>query len=414
MREVAKKDIIMNVPPGPVPVGAACNGYPAWGPEGPAAGPVEALSSNIPKGELDLKRRNVLVALVALLLCTTLLTGCGENTYAYVGTIDGQALPAGMYLNLQYNAYTEAEGLVADELDEDDPAAEEGIEVLKQKVEGQSAKAWIDARTEELCRKYTAVDKLCAEKGIVLGEDNRSYMEQMGSYWSMLAEGYESNGISQDTYLRNLANSMLEDELFLHMYGTEGELSPGDDELKTSYAEQNAHLKYIMVPVNTVAADDEESQDLTDEVMPLAEAMEKALAAGKDFEEVAASLEEVYGLLGRTYNADTATSAITDSYVAYALPEDEEDTTYTPEFRAGLKDAKEGDTGIFKMDSIIMVYQVIPSFESEEQFEQQRDSIVRSLYQSEFEDWLADIYNAYEVKWTFGARWYYRPSKIEG
>lgn len=355
---------------------------------------------------------------LALLLCAALclgLTGCFENIYENAGTIDGTALPSGLYLNMQYDAFGEAETKVLEQIEaeEGEDADTEDVNVLSKKVEGESAKKWIAARTEEMARKYVAVQRLAREHEVTLSEDNQGYVEQMAGYWEMIGENYEVNGISQESFMRTMVNEMLADELFIALYAEGGELDPGNDAMKEAYTQQNAHLRSILVPFNKTGEEGEESTDLSDEVMPIAEEMKADLEAGKTAEEAAERMEEVYKLLGREYSDTTASGSVTTSYIAYELDEDEEDETYPAEFRASLKDAKVGDIGITKTSSLIMVYEVIPTFESEEQFEETRDSVVRSLYQEDFDAWLAEIYNAYEVKWETGARWYMRPSKIE-
>lgn len=366
-----------------------------------------------------MKKLKMPALLLAVALCGGMMTGCLENVYENAGTVDGRAIPAGLYLNLQYDAFNEAETKVNEALAGEDEegnatASDDEVNVLRQKIEGVSAKKWISERTEEKARRFVAIEKLCRENGVVLSEDSQSYIEQMLGYWDMMAEMYETNGISQDTFVRNMTNEMLADELFLHMYGPDGELNPGEDELKKVYAEKNAHLRYIMVPFKKTAAEDGgEPEELLDEVMPIAEAMEKDVKAGKDMEEVAAKMEEVYKLIDREYSEETAASSVTTAYIEYEVDPETDDGTYPAEFREKLKSQKEGDTGVVNIGSLLLVYQVIPAFESEEEFEENRDSIIRNMYQDDFDAWLEETYNQYEVKWEPGARWYMRPQKID-
>lgn len=336
------------------------------------------------------------VALAAVMLCT-LFTGCIAHTYDVAGTINGQEIPSGLYLASQFSNYRSAKNLVEDTKKD----------VLGQQVEGMKAKDWLAQETENYLRRYVCVEQICYDEGIVLTDDNRSYIEQMSSYWESSLELYEANGIGTISLLKMAVNDMLMEQLFTDMYGEGGEREPDDDDLRARYEEKNAHLKYIMVPKYEAA---EGEEDRLDETMEVAEDILAALESGKTFEQAGEQyLEDAYEIADKTFDEDTISSSITTSYLAYE-PADYE--TYTEEFLAELKAQKVGDCGIVELARNVLVYEKIDSFESDEAFEEMYTSVLRDVYYGEYEDYLADIYNEYTVSWTSGAKWFFRPSKI--
>lgn len=355
-------------------------------------------------------------ALLAAFALTLGLTGCIGNFYPDAMTVDGTKISSGLYLMMQYNAYSEAENKIdkpetAEEdestVEEEDASEPEEVNVLKSTVEGQKASDWIAARTEELCRRYVLVERLCLEKGITLNEDGQSYLEQTMGYWEYLAEMYAENGINEDTFQRFLVNESLRDQLFQQMYGEDGELAPTDDEIKELYEAANARVRFISIPVKM---SDEEQTDKTSEVEPLVDAMLEALKGGKTLEEVAQEqLGGVYELLEREFDPETVSDSISTSTIAY----DQEDSdVYTPEFLNQLKEQAVGDYGSYNMGSTIMLYEKAVAFDSDEDFAERRATIISSLYSEDFDEYLASIYNNYTVTRPTGSQWYFRPSKI--
>ncbi len=346
---------------------------------------------------MKLNKKRWISLLVVAGLCVS-LSGCIGNLYENVGTVDGREISSGLYLNLQYDAYNMGSSLVEDV--EGDP--------LKQEVDGVPFEEWLSAETEKKLKEYVAVEQLSAENEVILSEESRSYMEQIATYWDFSSEIYTENGISYDTMMRTVANDLLKDELFLYYYGPEGELAPSDDEIETAYDEQFGRIEYISLPFTTTGDPVEEKQA---DVMAVAEEMQSRLEAGESMEEVAEyGVTEAYTITQRELTDTSATSAISASYLEYAPEEDDE--YYPEEFRSALQEMEEGEYGIHTMDSVILVYSKVPNFEDEEMFEAERDNVVRSLYEDDFDAYMAEIYEPYPVEFALGARTYFNPGKI--
>ncbi len=355
--------------------------------------------------EADLKPRLKLLpaALLAVAACIV-FTGCGQQ-YATAGTINGEEIPAGLYLSMQYSNYTTAKSKVEDS----------EKDVFRQKIDGESAKKWIQQQTEEKLAEYVCVEQMCFERGITLSEENQSTMQQMMSNLQGAEGLYEVNGIGTTSLMKVGVNQLLKEQLFLELYGPEGDKAVSDEALKTGYEEKNANISYIMVPRLQVTEEEEGAEAADDrlaETEAVAQKMLDGLKSGKTMEEVTeAYLPEAYEIAEREYTDTTPASAMGTSYMAYepaTTAEDESDTEYLVQ----LKEDKVGDFGVFTMGANVIVYEKIPTFADDTEFDEMRDTVLRELYFSDYEDYLRSIYEQYPIEWTTGARWYMRPGKI--
>lgn len=362
--------------------------------------------------------------IIALLLACFMaigLTGCIGNFYEYALTVDGTEVSSGLYLLMQLNAIREAENKIDEERTKDKPApaddssassqpAEEPeeINVFKEIIDGKNGKQWVQDRALEMVRRYVLVDRLCYEKEITLDEEASSYIQQTMQYWQYMEETYTANGISQETYLRYLANESLSQLLMFNLYAEDGDLAPTNKEIMDLYTEQNAHIRFISIPVNTSG---DAPADKTPDVEKFAAEMVKALEGGKTMDEVAKEmLPSIYKTLETDFDAEKSAEHVSTTFIKYDQPDSE---TYSQEFLAELQKQKVGSFGFTNMGSTVMVYEKIEVFENEESFTAMRNDVISSLYTEDFDKYLASIYDTFEVKFRFGAQWYLRPTKIK-
>lgn len=338
--------------------------------------------------------------LVALLVCAVLamgMTGCVGNLYDIAGSIDGTEISGGLYMMAEYSAYYEARGKVEDT----------EKDVLKQKVDGQGASGWIQTRTEELLRKYVAVQRLCREENITISSEGQQNVESMLQYWSWMEEAYAANGIAQSTYVRYLTNEQLASQLFTHLYGEGGERAMPDEEMKAKYGEQNAHIRYLTVPT---ASEEEGAADVVGQVEEATAAVAEKLNNGAGTLEAVAAKEfgVLYELTGREFDPSTVADSVMDNYVDYVGVD-----YYDEAFLAALKEQAVGDFGYYNMGANIIVYEKIETFTSDEEFENMRQSVIEALCRDDFEAYLKSVYDTYTTEWRFGAKNFYRPGKLE-
>lgn len=378
------------------------------------------VSTAVPIGGRHLKPKKIIALLLACFMAIG-LTGCIGNFYEYALTVDGTEVSSGLYLLMQLNAIREAENKIDEERTKDKPApaddssassqpAEEPeeINVFKETIDGKNGKQWVQDRALEMVRRYVLVDRLCYEKEITLDEEASSYIQQTMQYWQYMEETYTANGISQETYLRYLANESLSQLLMFNLYAEDGDLAPTNKEIMDLYTEQNAHIRFISIPVNTSG---DAPADKTPDVEKFAAEMVKALEGGKTMEEVAKEmLPSIYKTLETDFDAEKSAEHVSTTFIKYDQPDSE---TYSQEFLAELQKQKVGSFGFTNMGSTVMVYEKIEVFENEESFTAMRNDVISSLYTEDFDKYLASIYDTFEVKFRFGAQWYLRPTKIK-
>lgn len=335
---------------------------------------------------------------ITLLLCGTLalgLAGCG-NLYTNALTVDGTEISSGLYLMFQYNANSVAQSRVEDQTKDK----------FKQTVEGKKTIDWIRGRTEEHCRRYVATQRLFREYKLKLSEDAESLIDQALGSWSYVEESYTKNGISQSTYLRYLTNEQQRSALFDMFYAEDGPFGVSDEDLKAEYEEKFAQIRSYSFPITNSAGDKE-----VDTVTPFVEQALKAVQDGSMTmdEAVADYGQQISDVLERTFNAESAPNNITTSYVAYEYTEG---GAYPEDFHSALKGQAVGDFGITTTESNVILYEKIAVYSEDEDFSEMRSTVVSNLRQSTFDDYLRDIYNAYEVSWVLGSRNYLSPKNI--
>ncbi len=338
------------------------------------------------------------ISLLLTLILMISMTGCVGDVYENVATINGEEISSGLYLMMQYIAYTEAE-------------AELGVtdgNFSNHEIEGQKADDWIAAEVEKNLRRYVAVRELARENDMVeIDAAGQESVNQLMEYWPYLEEMYWDNGISQDTVLRAYTSEELARMVFEKMYSEGGEMEVPQDELQAEYAEKYAHINVISVPTTS----EDGTTDVQEELLAEMDKLVELLEDGKTLEEVAAEdIAPLYDMLGRdTYNEDAGLDNIYDSYIKY----DQEDfEVYTEEFLHYLKGLEVGEFGAYNMGSTVILYEVIPTFVDQEEYDSMFSTILSQLRSEEYEAYLESIYSQYEVEWKFGARWYHSISKI--
>lgn len=344
--------------------------------------------------DLKLKRAAVLVLAVILTLG---MTGCVGNLYDIAGSVNGTELSSGFYLMMQYEAYTQAR--MSDDYDS-------SKDLLKQKIEGKSAKSWVLDKTEEFAREYVYVTDKCRELDITLDDNGVQSVSQMMQVYMYWPENYAENGISLLTLERFYTGQQLKNQLMQHMYAEGGELAVADEQLKEEYGQEYAHIRSISIPLTSSV----DGEDVQDQVLQAIDGLHQKLEGGMTLDEVAENqLEPVYELMKRDFDPTTAVDGIYSTYIDYH-PDNFD--TYSEDFLYSLQQQKEGEFGYYNMGSNAILYQKLKTFETDEEFEDRRTTVVSDLKSDEFEEYIKETYQQYPVSWRLFARSYLSPSKV--
>ena len=131
-----------------------------------------------------------------LLLCAALalsMAACKFTTPAVVMTVEGEDIPAGLYLMYQYQAYSSAKSKLEDK----------SAKVLKSEIEGVKAEEWIHNETVASAKRYVWVEKAFAEAGLTFTEEEQASIDsQLDTIWANNEALLAANGIGRENYRR--------------------------------------------------------------------------------------------------------------------------------------------------------------------------------------------------------------------
>jgi hypothetical protein len=174
-----------------------------------------------------------------------LITACGADT-RFAATINGNEIPAGVYIYKEMVAFYDAYGLQTEE----DIAA--GLPLLESTIEGVPARQWISDETIKSIREYAAINEKFVEFG--LSYDLDEYGMPMDE---LIAQSIDRNwdegdsdmlyplGISKESYEQIQLNSQKYYELFDYYYGEGGQFAVSEEEIKKYLTDNFARINYI-------------------------------------------------------------------------------------------------------------------------------------------------------------------------
>lgn len=351
------------------------------------------------RGNTNVKKLKWVGLLLACLLLVVSLTACLGEGYLYPNAmkIDGEQIPGGVYLMLQFISFSDA----ATE------SGESGEGVLSATIDGMKGIDWIRQETERKAREMVYVERTFEAEGLELSDDAKAAIEQTMSTYQSYATYYSRNGIGEDSFRRVIEMQQMKNDLIIHTYSAGGSKAMTDEELTAAYAEQFVHLKYINFPITGPDSLPIEDQAALDQA---AQDMLAALDEGSSWEMVTYDfIPAVYELLGRSADVTTVQNSLSNTYLAY---DPEVSTTYDPAFLSSLKNREVGYRGIERTDTIYIVYEVLPTFEDQDALDAARDNVILKLKTEEFDAAIEEIYMQYEVSVPLGAMRFFSPKKM--
>ena len=402
-----------------------------------------------------MKIKKWLGLLTAGTMIAALFGSCMGHQYKIAGTVDGVEIPAGLYLNFQLNAF-ELAGASSENLQYEISLAQQLSQpitpvVLDAMIEGMTGRDWILHNTEEMCLTYAATTRLAETNGITLSEENQLNVDTLTSnYFNYFQQMYVSNGIGEPSIRLYWENQYLHENLFKALYAEGAEKAPSREEIAAHFAESNAHVNSVSIPLtNTSGAVADDPFGVLDE----AEALLAELQNGKSLETITrddipalidnitwvnpADGEDAHQheeddpegdspeeetpedetleegpLQNETPEEDTPEvvyPSISSSYISYNDTEN-----FSQEFLDKLKTEKVGTSGIYAGEDSITLYTVLKTFETDEEYEENRDTLVQEMKLDEFDSMLLEAGYTYSVVWKSGAKKFLSPEKIIG
>lgn len=344
--------------------------------------------------------KKILALALTVVLAVCSFAACGEN-YENVLVVDGENIPAGVYLIAQIEAY----GLAEQELGTSE-------DVLKAEFEeGVSGEEWVHAKTVLLCQRYVYIDRLFDEKGLVISEDEQLSMDaSIENSWATYGEFYTANGVGAESYALYYTNNYKLQRLFEELYLNEGgEFEVSNEDAMAYMNAQYANARYMVLPLINSATYGLLGEEAQESVKAIAADMVAALAAGADEQDVAAQyLPLVYTIAGITeLDMSNPSTFISNVFVNV------DSTSYLKEFIEEFFAEPLGEWGVYQpTSSYLWVAMREANYATDAEFALYRESIVYAMTNDEFYDNAEAAAGEYEIQEVSGAVKYYSPKNI--
>lgn len=302
---------------------------------------------------------------LALAMCAG-LAGCYSEDKAWAAKMGDDTMPIGGYIYYLSSAYSQGAALV-----------EDGQEVLKNSIEGQSAKEWIEAKATEYLKSFYFVEQKFNELGLTLdAEDQETISNASSSMWSYYKTAFENMGVAQDSFTRAYAEyNVKRQKVMLAMYGEGGERALSKDEMHDYYTGNYIYYNYLYVPLTTTDEDgnsqvmeDEEKEDVLDDLR-----------------------QHVMKISSGAETLDEASADYADASVGTPVAVQIENLS--EQFSEALSGLKDGEAALVDMSSAAYVLQkmdVEEDFEALMEDEDRWSGLLFEMKGEEFSDYVAE------------------------
>lgn len=187
-----------------------------------------------------------MTAVTAALAIASAFTGCtpsvGSGTTEAL-TIGGREIPAGVFIYYTMQGFSEAQSIIQTNTGE----VPEIKDVKNSNIDSIDSSDWIQNKATEYCAGYAGIlDEFEAIGGTLTAQDLDD-AEEMANYYYMQDARIEENGVSLDSMKKIAESTYMEQAIFEHYYGFEGEKGCSEEELKDYFDENYARVKYVSI-----------------------------------------------------------------------------------------------------------------------------------------------------------------------
>ena len=316
------------------------------------------------------------------------LTGCGEKQFDTVLTVDGQAVPPALYRMYQIQSYLEASSHAAS---------------LTDTIDGMSVPEWINDNTKTLLREWRYYGQAFDAAGLSLSAAEEEALEQQIALgWESAGAVYLRNGVDRESYAEFQYSAARMEALFERYCA---DLT--DEEIQRYLDEEFLLIEYVQLPC--FDADGEllgEAQRA--EVETLAQDALKELAREGDFTALCAPAVAESYRIGGFPSADSLTE---DDYLfsAYLAQNSSGENAALSQKAATVP---VDGFGIYEDEQFILLFHRLPNWETQEDFESLRPSVLWEMRGDAFEAEGAAVWQSYELVEDPEAVEWYAPLKL--
>ncbi len=273
------------------------------------------------------KKVGAAVLAAAMLLCVC--CSCNQSATKTIMTVNGQEVPAGVYLLYINNAIVELDEKITEAKYEGDKWAYTDKDVT-------NAKEWVKETALQDTLELVAVEKKFKEMDLSFTAEEQSNIDYVCNYyWTYMGASYEKLGISFTSYQRVYTVSSMSRNILLALYGEEGKTPVTDDELKTYMDESFMRVNHVLI-ANT----DDEGADLSEEDLETAKTLAEQI-----YDEAKAATDNEFKQLIITHSADYDSETDDESSLDLGMISPEENSGYVEEFENCAKALKPGEIG---------------------------------------------------------------------
>lgn len=346
------------------------------------------------------------IALVMALLMILSLGGCTLNKgTTWIAKSGDVTLPAGVYILNLSNSYSTAVSVLQQMYTENAESVDVN-DLWKNNLDGKSLNDWITEETKQSVLDYFAVLQQFNALGFSFDEADQALIDQeVENYWSQDQDAYEETGVSKESIRLQVESRYRSRMIFDSIYGEGGEKEVSDDELKTYYAENYNHIQYFSISTKDLEGEDlQKRKDLANDMITRARDGEDFFSLLKETE---ATLLEENG----TAQEDLPTRE--DDYFDYTISSSTE-SYYPEELVSAVKEMAADDVKVVTTDDALLLVKKLDPMADEENFQQNRESILSEAKNDEFMETVSQWAESVEVTFNDAAIKRYSAKKMLG
>lgn len=356
-------------------------------------------------------KKKIVSCIAALALAATsaaTLTGCSDTSYAMI--VDGESIPAGVYI--LYSGYAESDA--EEKLEEEQPDLDttaEGFDFYDYTVSGMSFADYVQQEAMNYCKRHVAVNRIFDELGIEFdAAEQENINDNINSQWdysvsnwtsflpylkgfSTLGDYYQSIGIAKSSYKEVMLCGAKSNKIFEYYYG-EG----GVEEVPHSEIEKYVDENYTLARYFGISLYNDEGDLIEDEaelkvLEDLANGYADDLNGGASYSEVYEKYEKYFN---KGEEEDEEEHDHEDSDFDRVINVDA--TSPSEEFVKALFEQAKGTAAVFKADTYYYVVQRLDITENEEYVDDYKDVALDTLKSDELDDVYKTKYSGYNVE----------------
>lgn len=342
--------------------------------------------------------KRIVIPLFVLVLACVVFTACSGKEFDWVVKIDGQSISPQLYLTAQMKSYIEAELRCEDV----------GTNIADCSIDGINAQDWIQTRTFEVLKAFVYVEKELERCNLQISEEEQAYLQSEAQLnWQNVGSVYEGNGIDLPTYTQYLTFLYKNQLLFNHIYGPGGEKEVLEKYLK-QYIQENIRRIEGFQLVKLKDDGTSLSQQELEELKSMAALACEELNKGNGLETVAQTYMQK---ATQIQESNIVFENISDFLVNAYLTKDQ--AGFDQEFVNQVFSLKENESAWLDAGQYYLVYQVMPSYNTQEEYLQLKQTVMNILKSEEFDQYILQQSQGLQLEVNQRALAYYNCNKIK-